>query len=125
MIHVAKHHFLPHPIPKSIRFVLQDVLDYLQISTCTHDFVFVDLFDGNTLSKLATNLKFVRLVGRSVETKGTVIINFGFHDTHDLRNAISLYKSTLGRFRIYFWNGSVVGIATKHTLSDRIGIRII
>lgn len=125
MIDVAKHHFLPHPIPKGVRFVLQDALDYLQMSTRAYDFIFVDLFDGSTPSKLIARSDFVRLVKRSVEKRGVLIINLGYHGTYDLRDIISLYKSALGPFQVYVWNGSVIGIATKRALSNIIGIRII
>ncbi|MBU1326773.1 hypothetical protein KKB64_01740 [Patescibacteria group bacterium] len=125
MIHIAKHRFLPHPIPKNVHFILQDAFDYLQNCICAHDIIIIDLFNGSAPSKLVASSDFLGLVKRSVAIKGAVIINFGYHGTYDLHDIISLYKSALRPFRVYLWNGSVIGIATKRTLSGIIGMRII
>lgn len=116
MAAIAEKYFLG----SSHSFIKQYIIDaakFLETNNSHYDFIFVDIFNPDIISKKVSDSLFILSLKKRLNKKGIVIINFGpLYSHQSIYLIIQKYISTFKNFRLYIWSGNAVGVVSTQKI---------
>ncbi len=107
---VATTYFLKNRFSDQITYMIAEGSAYTASTKQTYDFIFVDGFTKNVISKELTSVSFIKSLKKILNPHGLVFINFGFSNTYSIAETCQKYARVFPNLQLYTNRGSIFGV---------------
>ncbi|MFZ5845097.1 MAG: spermidine synthase, partial [Patescibacteria group bacterium] len=120
MITMTKQYFLPKLTSQpSLTFYNLDAAVFVNKAPSRYDFIFVDLFEVNTIPKQCLTKHFILKLRSLLAANGLMIVNFGYSGRID--KLVTLYREFFPNLSLFLWKKNFVGVGGNH-LSNQLNL---